>query len=101
PYTLVSEPMIVLKLMNLKEGEYFFEIGYLARGISWDAGYTIILSVTDASLNLNSWINIHNQSGMDIRKGHFRITKENELFYDLERPISLPHQAVKNISWFS
>ncbi len=101
PYTLVAEPTIILKLMNALEGEYIFEIGYLAKGISWDAGYTIILSTDDGHLNLNSWINIHNQSGMDIKKGRFRITQENELFYDLERPVSLPHQAVKNISWFS
>lgn len=101
PYTLVAEPMIILKLMNHTEGEYFFEIGYLAKGITWDAGYTIILGEKEKNLNLNSWLNIHNHSGMDIKKGHFRITQENELFYDLERPISLPHQAVKNISWFS
>lgn len=101
PYTLVAEPMIILKLMNYTEGEYFFEVGYLAKGISWDAGYTIILSENEQRLNLNSWLNIHNQSGMDITKGHFRITQENELFYDLERPISLPHQSTKNISWFS
>lgn len=100
PYTLVAEPMIVLKLNNLKASEYFFEIGYLAKGISWVAGYTIILSSDDSQLNLNSWINIHNQSGMNIKKGHFRISQKNELFYDIQRPISLPHQAVKNISWF-
>ncbi|OJW51250.1 MAG: hypothetical protein BGO67_13120 [Alphaproteobacteria bacterium 41-28] len=101
PYTLVSEPMITLKLMNSKEGEYLFEMGYLAKGFSWDAGYTIIVDAEGGHLDLNSWIDIHNQSRIDIKKGHFRVAENQELFYDIERPISLPDKAVKNISWFS
>jgi len=101
PYTLVSEPMIKVKVMNPKEGEYPFEMGYLAKGFSWDAGYTVIVSVAGDRLDLKSWINLRNQSGVDIRKGHFRVAYKKEQFYDLERPISLSNNAVKNISWFS
>lgn len=101
PYTLVPEPMITLKVLNSKEGEYLFEMGYLAKGFSWDAGYTIVVDAEGGHLDLNTWINIHNQSGMDIKKGHFRVaqTQQKERFYDIERPISLSDKATKNISW--
>ncbi len=101
PYTLVSEPMITLKLMNSKEGEYLFEMGYLTKGFSWGVGYTIIVDTKAGQLDLNSWINIRNQSRIDIKKGHFRVAEKQNLFYDIERPISLPDKVVKNISWFS
>lgn len=101
PYTLVSEPMILLKLVSPKEGEYPFEMGYLSKGISWEAGYTIIVTTDGRHLDLDSWINIHNESGVNIKKGHFRVAQENEQFYDIERSISLPNQGVKNISWLS
>ncbi|HBW25074.1 MAG TPA: hypothetical protein DEP85_00815 [Holosporales bacterium] len=101
PYTLVAEPMITLKLMNAKEGDYQFDLGYLAKGFSWDAGYTIIVATDGSALDLNSWLTIHNTSRMNIKKGHFRIAQQRGFFYDIERPISLPDKAIKNILWFS
>ncbi|MBA3813912.1 MAG: hypothetical protein H0X26_05425 [Alphaproteobacteria bacterium] len=104
PYTLAPEPLITLKVDNPKEGEYVFNMGYLAKGFRWDAGYTIVLDATETHLDLNNWINIHNKSGMDIKKGHFLVAhtqNAGEHFYDIEKPISLSDNAVKNISWFS
>ena len=103
PYTLVSEPMITLKVLNSKEGPYIFEMGYLAKGFSWDARYTIVVDAEGGHLDLNTWINIHNQSGMDIKKGHFRVaqTQQKQRFYDIERPISLSDKSIKNISWLA
>lgn len=101
PYTLVSEPRITLKLMSSKEGKYILEMGYLAKGFSWDASYTIIVDADGRHLDLKSWINLHNQSGTDVKKGLFRIAHEKDQFYDIERPISLSDKAVKNISWVS
>lgn len=104
PYTMVSEPIITLKLTNPKEGDYFFTMGYLAKGFTWDAGYTIVLDSSKSQLDLNNWINIHNKSGMDIKKGHFLVAHVQDMgenFYDIEKPITLADNAVKNISWFS
>lgn len=101
PYTLVAEPMITLKLMNAKEGEYQFDLGYLAKGFSWDAGYTIIVTTDGSALDLNSWLTIYNNSRMGITKGYFRIAQQRGFFYDMERPISLPDKSIKNILWFS
>ena len=104
PYTLVSEPLITLKTSVPKEANYVYEIGYLAKGFSWDAGYTIIIGSEGGKLDLNSWINIYNDSGMDIKKGRFRIThanQENEKFYTIENPLSLPDKGTKSVSWFA
>src|SRR3990167_5249250 len=102
PYTVVSEPLITLKVMNPKAGDYSFYMGYLTKGFTWDGGYTIVLDAAANHLNLNNWINIHNKSGMDIKKGHFLIAHTQapeDHFYDIEKPISLANNAVKNISW--
>ena len=101
PYTLVAEPMITLKLMNKKEGEYQFDLGYLTKGFSWNAGYTVIVTADGTALDLNGWLTIHNNSRMDIKKGHFRIAQQKGFFYDVEPPVSLPDKAVKNIMWFA
>lgn len=102
PYTLVSEPLVTLKVMNSKEGEYSFYMGYLAKGFTWEGGYTIVLDAAANHLNLNNWINIHNNSGVDIKKGHFLIAHTQapeDHFYDIEKSVSLSDNAVKNISW--
>lgn len=102
PYSLVSEPLITLKLLNSKEGEYHFEMGYLAKGFSWDAGYTIIVDEEEKHLDLNNWISIRNESGVDIKKGYLQIAhaqqKEGQ-FYNIKQPTSLPDKATKIISW--
>lgn len=102
PYTLVSEPLITLKVMNAKEGDYSFYMGYLTKGFTWEGGYTIVLDASANYLDLDNWINIHNKSGMDIKKGHFliaHIQAPEDHFYDIEKTISLSNNAVKNISW--
>jgi hypothetical protein len=104
PYTLVAEPLITLKTTAPLDANYTYEIGYLAKGFSWDAGYTIIIGAEVGNLDLNSWINIHNESGMDIKKGHFRIShsnQEGDKFYTIETPLSLQDKATKNVSWFA
>lgn len=102
PYTLVAEPLITLKLMNPKAGDHAFYLGYLTKGFTWEGGYTIVLDAAATQLNLNNWINIHNKSGMDIKKGHFLIAHTQaaeDHFYNIEKPISLSDNAVKNVSW--
>lgn len=102
PFSLVSEPVIILKLLNSKEGEYCFEIGYLAKGFSWDAGYTIIVDIDEKHFDFNNWINICNDSGVNIKKGYFNIAhaqQKKEQFYNIKQPTSLPDKATKIISW--
>lgn len=102
PYTLVPEPLITLKVMNEKEGEYSFYMGYLTKGFTWEGAYTIVLDPEANQLTLTNWINIHNKSGMDIKKGHFLIAHPQapeEHYYDIEKSVSLSNNAVKNISW--
>ena len=104
PHTLVPEPLITLKVQASKEGEALFEMGYLTKGFSWNAAYTIIIDSTGENLDLNNWITIHNKSGVNIKKGRFRIAHtqmSNERFYAIEHPVSISDQATKNISWFA
>ena len=104
PYTLVPEPLITLKVLASKEGESLFEMGYLTKGFSWDAAYTIIIDSMGEHLDLNNWITIHNKSGVNINKGRFRIAHTqmtNERFYEIEHPVNISDQSTKNLSWFA
>lgn len=104
PYTLVPEPLVTLKVMASKEEETLFEMGYLTKGFSWEAAYTIIVDSAGRHLDLNNWITVRNKSGVDIKNGHFRIAhtqQTNERFYEIEHPISVADQTTKNISWFA
>jgi hypothetical protein len=104
PFALVVEPQITLDIFTPQEGESSFELGYLAKGISWAATYTIVVDATEKHLDLNNWILIRNESGVDIKKGHFRIAhtqQESESFYEIEHPVSLVNQTSKNVSWFA
>lgn len=104
PHTLVPEPIITLKGEAVKEGTCLFEMEYLTKGFSWAATYTVIVDDVGGKLDLTNWINIRNQSGMDIKKGQFRMAFSNqtgERFYKIKNPLTLADQAAKNIAWVS
>jgi len=104
PHTLVPEPLIKLKVDAKEEGKCLFEMGYLAQGFSWNASYTVIVDAAEEKIDLTNWINIHNKSGMNIKKGLFRIAfayPDGERFYDVRHPLTVADQGVKNISWLT
>lgn len=103
PHTLVAEPMISLKTEASQEGESFFEMGYLTKGFSWETSYTITVDAKEERLDIHNWITLHNKSGMNIKKGLFRIAHTHpspDQFYNIPHPLTLPDQSTKNISWF-
>lgn len=105
PYKLTQHPLMTVKLLSEAKMNLDYEISYLARGLSWNSSYTIIVSNDASAIDINNWIHIHNSTGVDFTKANIRIAEgqreEESVTYNLERPTTIPDQASKNVEWFS
>jgi len=65
PDGLYLEPTLVWLIENQHEGSQLLETSYISNNISWQADYTILLDEKNEEFDLNSWVSINNQSGID------------------------------------
>jgi hypothetical protein len=63
PAGLVPSPSLMWKLQSATEAALDIEVGYLCSGMEWSADYVAVLAANDASLNLNGWVTIKNNTG--------------------------------------
>jgi hypothetical protein len=63
PAGLVPSPSLMWKLQSATEAARDIEVGYLCSGMEWSADYVAVLAADDASLNLNGWVTIKNNTG--------------------------------------
>jgi hypothetical protein len=63
PEGLITKPTLVWLLEAGQAGDHETELTYLTEGISWEADYIVVLAQDDASLDLDGWVTLHNQSG--------------------------------------
>lgn len=63
PEGLITRPTLVWMINANRSGKEKFEISYQTYGMSWKADYVAVLSENDDNLDLNSWVNIENNSG--------------------------------------
>lgn len=63
PANLRDRPTLVTELQSRRAGPQDMELSYLTGGLSWRADYVAELSADDASLDLNGWVTLTNQSG--------------------------------------
>jgi len=62
PANLIARPSLIWQL-DSSGGDQRIEASYLTNGISWQADYVLTLAKDDASLNLDGWVTLSNQSG--------------------------------------
>ena len=105
PYRLTQHPLMTVKLLSKAKMNLDYEISYIAQGLSWDSSYTIIVSDDASAIDINNWIHIHNATGVGFTKAKIRIAEgqreEESVTYNIDRPITIPDQASKNVEWFS
>jgi hypothetical protein len=65
PADLKTIPTLIWKVDNRIRGSQEIATSYMASGISWRADYTLVLNSTETNFDLESWINVVNQSGVD------------------------------------
>jgi hypothetical protein len=63
PDGLIVKPTMVWQLLAEDAGEQDFEVTYLAGGLSWQADYVVLLASDDASIDLDGWVTLTNNSG--------------------------------------
>ncbi len=62
PENLIARPSLIWLLDN-QGTDQTIEATYLTGGLSWQADYVITLAKDDASLDLEGWVTLNNQSG--------------------------------------
>ncbi len=63
PEGLITRPTLAWLLEAAQEGTHETELTYLTEGINWEADYIVVLAQDDASLDLDGWVTLDNQSG--------------------------------------
>jgi hypothetical protein len=54
-------------------GEIRGELSYLTRGLNWSASYNAILDESETKLDLSSWVNIVNQTGVNYQNARINL----------------------------
>lgn len=63
PSGLITRPTLRWLINSQNGGEQQVELTYLTGGINWTADYNVLLATDNASLDLNGWVTINNNSG--------------------------------------
>ena len=76
PENLRVKPTLAAKVNNPADGEKNIELTYLTNGVSWSTNYVADLTQT-ATLNLQAWAEINNQSGADYNNAQISLLAGN------------------------
>ncbi|MDZ7684912.1 MAG: hypothetical protein U5O39_07770 [Gammaproteobacteria bacterium] len=63
PEGLKTTPTLVWDLTSDRRGQQRIETTYTADGIGWNVDYTLVLDEAEKTLDLDSWVNLTNESG--------------------------------------
>lgn len=106
PQRLSTQPELIIKVESPKEKETETEIVYLTDGLTWDAAYTVVVDKNANFLDLNSWINFHNDSGIELKKAHLNFAdapsssdKTGGQIFKIVRPTTVTDRTSKSVAW--
>ena len=70
PENLVASPTLIWRLVNAFEEPQKIVATYMTGGMRWNADYVAVLGRDDASLDLNGWVTVNNDSGATFSDAH-------------------------------
>jgi len=73
PEGLITKPTLAWLLEAAQEGTHETESTYLTEGINWRADYIVVLARDDASLDLDGWVTLDNQSGATYEEARLKL----------------------------
>jgi hypothetical protein len=73
PEGLITKPTLVWMLQAAKAGKHDVEVTYLTSGVNWKADYVLVLAEDDASLALNGWVTVDNNSGAAYKDARLKL----------------------------
>ena len=73
PEGLITKPTLAWLLEAEQEGRHETELTYLTEGVNWRADYIVVLAQDDASLDLDGWVTLDNQSGATYEEARLKL----------------------------
>jgi len=73
PDGLITRPTLRWLVNSQLAGDQQVELTYLTGGMSWTADYNILLANGDASLNLDGWVTLNNNSGRSFTDAQLKL----------------------------
>ncbi len=73
PETLRARPTLTMLLESRSGSDREVELSYLTGGLSWQADYVAELADDEASLELNGWVSLNNESGVSYRNARLQL----------------------------
>ncbi len=109
PDGLITRPSLVWLLDADKAGQQDVEVTYLTGGISWQANYVLLLAQDGATLDLDGWVTLDNQSGATYENAKLKLVAgdinrvEEQMTagaYDMVKEMATPEAAVAERGFF-
>ena len=63
PEGLITRPTLFWKLTSDRARTAPAEISYMSSGFEWHAEYTVVIAADEKSMDMTSWVSVHNNSG--------------------------------------
>ncbi len=73
PDNLRDRPTLTMLVSNDIKGKQEVDLTYLTRGLSWQADYVAEIDAKDDQIDLNGWVSLTNESGIDYRKAGLQL----------------------------
>ncbi len=73
PSGLITRPTLEWLLNSKKSGKQDIGISYQTNGIDWHAEYVAVVSEDDKYLDINAWINLNNNSGVNFENANLKL----------------------------
>lgn len=73
PEGLITRPTLVWLVESALGDTQDVEVTYLTGGLNWLANYVVVLSDDEASLDLNGWVTLDNQSGASYQDARLKL----------------------------
>lgn len=73
PDQLRARPTLVMNIQSQKSGQQDLSLGYLTRGLSWQANYVAKLNEAETQMDLTGFVTLNNQSGTDYKNARLQL----------------------------
>lgn len=77
PDNLHDRPTLMMTVANSQAGISALELSYLTAGLSWHADYVAELSAQENKMDINAWVTVTNQSGVNYANAKLQFVAGN------------------------
>jgi hypothetical protein len=97
PEGLVSRPSLLWTLAADRAARHDLEVSYLTNGIGWEADYVAVLAADDATIDLQGWVTLDNQSGATYENAQLQLMAGEVRRVQNQRPQPMYDMMVEEV----